>query len=149
MTRKHTKVSLLPVTKDSEVDYYLSRIWKILGSIRQKIDDYGKQYDHESPWDDVYLESPKYWLRKVKIGVIGRISSSESAAKLGLLAKIPASSHHFTSMALYYIFRIARQMRREYAYVEKLEKWMESYLNEVNPDARFLVYNKAYGKEND
>jgi len=142
-----TKVSIVPVSEDQEVNYYLSRIFKLLGNVRKLIDEYGAKYDHETPWDDSYLEDPTFFLYRAKISAVGRINSCESAARLGLLTKTPADTCHFTSMALYYVFRIARQMKREHGYAKKLEKWMNGFIVDRNSDSRFLEYRKAYGEK--
>ena len=144
MTVKTVKINLLPVSKERETEYLLGVVMRKVSGIRKIIDDWGKRYEHEIPWEENFLKDPKFYLYRVRIGAIGRINSCKNAAQLGLIAKIPAKTGHFTSVALYLVYRIARQTRREYIYLKKLNNYMEVWLGEksdIYDNARFINYS--------
>jgi len=142
MGHKVLKVNLIPVRKNQEVGYLLDQTLKLIAPIRKLIDDYGSQYIHETPWNKKFLEDPKFYLYRAKLGIVGRITNCEDAIRLGLVAKIPAQSCHFTCMALYHIYRIARQQRRQFLYLKQLNVWMNNFIQDKNVNSRFLsTYN--------
>jgi hypothetical protein len=124
---KSTKVRIIPVTSESEVAWLVKLVTTELAAVIPTLDAVGRSYDHEVPWATRYLADAKGYLKRVQIGAIGRINTCEAAIQLGVINKIPAKSHHFTSMGLYYVFRIARQKRRAVVYVKELEKWLSTY----------------------
>ena len=121
---KYEKVRIIPVKETSEVSWLITKIKKEFKDIIPIIDKLGRKYDHEIPWCDRFLADAKNALKRVTIGAIGRVNTCEDAIKLGVINKIPAKTHHFTSTALYYMFRIARQKRREVTYIKDLERWL-------------------------
>jgi len=137
-----TKIRIIPVSTDSEANWITNEILKFIGAARKLLDDAGKNYEHDVPWNDNYLQQPKQYLSRVMIGAIGRINNCESAVKLGLYAKIPARSRHFTSMGLYYVYRMARQRRRDLLYAKKLEVWLNTYLSNKNSPHLFSNYSR-------
>jgi hypothetical protein len=104
------------------------------------LDEYGKAYKHDSPWKDEYFEDPEYYLFRVKVGAIGRINNCRQAALLGAIPRINASTYHFTSMALYYVFRVARLNTRQYKNYRDIEKWIGSLNKKSSANSRFLEY---------
>jgi len=136
-----SKVKLLPVSKDSEFSYLYDRAMEVVAPIVLLMDEFGENYDHENPWKEDYLENPKFWLYRVTIGAVGRINTCADAVTFGLRSSTPAKGRHFTSTALYYVYRIARQVRREYEYLRDLDKWINTLLEERNPNSRYLEYN--------
>lgn len=142
MSVKIKKINLIPVSSNQEINYLLDKVMKDLKDLRVVIDRYGEKYDHDTPWKKAYLSDSKFYLYRVQIGAIGRINTCEDAARLGLVAKMPAKTNHFTSNALYYVYRIARQYRRQLLYIKKLNGWLNSFLDGTNVNSRFLeIYN--------
>ncbi len=47
-----------------------------------------------------------------------------------------------TSMALYFVFRIAREIQREIHYTNKLEGWINNLLSNKQAWNRFMSYDK-------
>lgn len=140
MSTKITKVSLIPFREEDKLEYLTAQVVEKIKPVVKLIDKYGEKYDHEAPWKTEYSEKPKFWLYRVTIGAVGRISNSSDAITLGLLEKTPAQPRHFTCTALYYIYRVARQVLREYLYLKDLEKWMNTFVNDKNVNSRFLEY---------
>lgn len=138
--RKVVSVNLLPVAKASEVDYLISLVLEELRPVVPIFNSYGKKYDHEEPWKQEYANDAKFWLYRVTIGAIGRINTIEDAIHLGVKSKTPAKSRNFTSVALYYVWRIAKNRRRGYEYIRGLNKWTNNYTNKRAPNSRFLEY---------
>lgn len=130
MSVKVTKVNLLPVSSEQEIDYLLELVLKRVKPARKLIDDWGENYEHEIPWESAFLGDPKFYLYRVKIGAVGRINKTEDAARLGLIARIPAQVYHFTSTSLYIVYRLARQHRREYLYLKQLNIYMNNWLSD-------------------
>ena len=144
MSVKTIKVNLLPVPKRQEELHLLEEVMKEITPIREILNDWGKKYDHEIPWQETFFENPKFYLYRVTIGAVGRINTCEYAARLGLIDKIPATTHHFTSLGLYLVYRIARQARRRYNYLKRLNKYMQGFINgkkDSYESLRFLVYS--------
>lgn len=137
---KAVKINLMPVAKDSEVDYLISLVLEKLRPVVPIFNSYGKRYDHEEPWKQEYADDAKFWLYRVTIGAIGRINTVEDAIHLGVKSKTPAKSRNFTSVALYYVWRIAKQQRRQYEYIRGLNKWTNNYMNKRVPNSRFMEY---------
>ena len=140
MSVKVSKVSLIPVPEEDIGKYLLDEILKRIEPVRKIIDDYGAKYDHEVPWKTVYAKKPKFYLYRVDIGAIGRVANCKDAVILGLLAKATIRTRHFTSMALYYIFKIARQTSKEYLHVKDLENWTNGFLQGSVEESRYLNY---------
>jgi hypothetical protein len=137
---KITKVNLIPVGVEDEVNYQVDRCLKVFGSGIKIIDDYCDKYEHETPWKTNMAGEAKYYLYRVQIGVIGRIKTSRDAAILGVGSKNTAHSNHFASMGLYNIFRTARLYRRELLTVKKVESWINNMLENKSPNSRRVDY---------
>ncbi len=140
MSVKIKKINLTPVAGQNVVGYLLEQVLKQIAPVLKTIDEYGAKYDHETPWKKAYFASPKFYLYRVAIGAVGRISNCKDAALLGITSRAGAKSVHFTSMALYFVYRIARQDSRKYMYSQKLEGWVNAFLNDELPNARYLNY---------
>ncbi len=134
------KIVVLPFSKREEAHFIMDAVLKRIKPISKRIDKYGNKYNHDTPWLYKYLCDPKFYLYRVKIGAIGRINTCKDAIELGCVRKVPVSTYHFTSMALYHVFRIARTMRREIDYVRKLELWIENLSKNEVPWNRFMEY---------
>lgn len=132
------KVKILSFSEEQALSFLLKDIMIRLGSSVQILDNYGADYDHSEPWKKSYFSDPKFYLYRVRIGAIGRLCTCEDAIRLGLTAKIPAQSYHFVSMALYYVYRVARQVYREYQYIRKVEKWLNVMLEGRQANSRFM-----------
>lgn len=141
MSNTITQINLLPVSRREEVEYLKREVLKMIKPMQKVVDDYGAKYKHDTPWQDAYSLQPQFYLYRVTIGAVGRVNSCAAAVQLGLVGRTPAKSHHFTSMALYYVFRLARQTRRRYLYLKQLDKWLQSFIAEKNANSRFLEYN--------
>jgi len=144
MTSRIHKINLLPVPKRHETRYLIDEILDSLGKAVQIMDEYGEQYDHDAPWNSKYTTDAKFYLYRVRIGAIGRINTCRDAVTLGVCCKTRALSHHFTSVGLYCMFRYARQWTRKYAYLIKLNSWMNNYLQDregKHANSRFMIYN--------
>jgi len=141
MSKKIHKINLLPVAERSEVGYLVDLILSEIGKAREIMDEYGSKYDHDVPWKQAYVGDAKFYLYRVKIGAIGRISTCRDAVTLGVATKTRALSHHFTSSGLYYLFRYARQQQRKYVYLKKLQGWLTNFLKGDNENSYFINYN--------
>ena len=138
---KIISINLMPVAKASEVAHLTKLVLDRLRPIVGIFDSYGKNYDHEEPWKRKYAEDAKFWLYRVDIGAVGRINTVEDAVHLGVTSKVPAKTRYFTSAALYFVWRIAKQQRRQYEYVRHLNDWTNNHLNKKVPNSRFLEYS--------
>lgn len=136
------KVNIIPVSDGELREYLKDEVLKIITPVRKLIDDYGSKYEHEAPWKKAYFKSPKFFLYRVSIGAVGRITNCEDAIHLGLTAKVSASSRHFVSMAHYYVYRIARQRCREYLYAKNLERWLNTFINDRQANSRFMTFHE-------
>lgn len=138
------KINLLPVPEREEVRYLTDEVLGELGKVREIMDEYGIKYDHDTPWKQAYVGDAKFYLYRVRIGTIGRINTCRDAVVLAMASKTRALSHHFTSMGLYWIFRYAREKKREYSYLKKLNGWLNRYLQDRSgrhEHSRFINYN--------
>ena len=138
---KVISINLLPVTKASEVSYLTKLVLDMVRPAVGILDSYGKNYDHEEPWKNDYAQDAKFWLYRIDIGAIGRINTVAEAVHLGITSKIPAKTRYYTSAALYAIWRIAKQQRRQYEYVRDLNDWINNHLKKKVPNSRFLEYS--------
>jgi hypothetical protein len=144
MSNRIHKINLLPVPSREETRHLIDGLLGNLGKAVQIMDEYGEQYDHETPWRQAYVADAKFYLYRVRIGAIGRINTCRDAVTLGICSKTRALSHHFTSVGLYYMFRYARQEQKKYSYLKKLNTWLNNYLQDRNgksANSRFMVYN--------
>jgi hypothetical protein len=144
MSKRILKINLLPVAERSEVQYLIDTVLEDIGKAREIMDEYGAQYDHETPWRQAYVADAKFYLYRVRIGAIGRINTCRDAVTLGIAAKTRALSHHFTSSGLYWLFRFAREQQRKYFYRKKLQGWLSNMLKDQrgrNDNSRFINYN--------
>ena len=107
-----------------------------------QLDMLGKRYDHETPWCDKFLKEPKAYLKRVDIGAIGRINTTVDVIKLAVTTGSPAKSRHFTSTGLYYLFRYARQARRQLLYTKDLEKWCNTIAANRGSAHLFMNYSQ-------
>lgn len=148
MAVKIKKIRIIPVAENSEVPYFTQQLLEYLGPAREMIDKYGANYEHDTPWEENFLHDPKFYLYRVRIGAIGRVKTCEDAIRLGLIYRLPCHSYHFVSMALYLVFRVARQERRKVVYTKQMEKWINDLLSGAVPNTRFMeIYNA--GQVND
>lgn len=136
----YTKYRIIPVTPEGEVQFIVENVLKYFGETVKLLDDYGKRYVHEVPWKKAYMVDPSFYLKRVSIGAIGRVNNCSDAALLGAGSKVACTTHHFTSKALYYVFRTARQRRRETLYIKKLEKWVSTLLDNRAGHNSFMNY---------
>ena len=143
MSKQILKINLLPVPQREEVRYLIDEILSQLGKARDIMDEYGAEYDHDTPWKQAFVGDAKFYLYRVRIGAIGRINTCRDAVILGVTSKTRALCHHFTSVGLYWVFRYARQETRKYFYLKKLDKWMNNYLQDrrSHENSRFINYN--------
>lgn len=146
MAVKQVKVGLVPVNKQNINAYLVDKVLNDLESARSVLDAYSKTYTHENPWQYKYFQSPKFYLYRVRIGAIGRLATCKDAALLGVLSDTPAYSAHFTCMGLFYVYRMARQVRKKYQYLYKIEEWANNYLSDKGPhNSRYLQYYNIKG----
>lgn len=144
MSAKILKINLLPVPRREEVHYLVDEVLRELGKACEIMDKYGIEYDHDTPWKQAYVGDAKFYLYRVRIGTIGRLNTCQDAATLAIASEARALSHHFTSMGLYWIFRYAREMKRKYFYLKKLDGWLNRYLQDRSgrhEHSRFINYN--------
>lgn len=146
MTVKANKIVLIPVQAEEEVEYQVERVLTLLAPAVKIIDEHSQAYEHETPWKMSYAGEAKYYLFRVKIGVIGRISNCTHAATLGVCSKDTAHSFHFANMGIFYVFRVARLYRRELLLTRKVENWVNNLLGGVAPNSRRQEY-ESNGKE--
>ncbi len=139
MTQKVLKIQLIPVVPQDEFDYLVDSVKGYLGKdVIRILDGYSARYVHDVPWKDAFLKDPKFYLYRVTIGAIGRLQTCNDAIRLGVTKGIPAQSNQFTSTSLYYVYRIARQARRMFLYLKKLEKGLNATLGGRSPNTRML-----------
>ncbi len=139
MEQKVLKITLIPVRPQDEFDYLVDSVKDYLGKdVIRILDGYSAKYVHDVPWRVKFLTDPKFYLYRVTIGAIGRIKTCDDAIRLGITKAIPAKSNQFTSTSLYYVYRIARQARRMFLYLEKLEKGMNATISGRSPNTRML-----------
>ncbi len=147
MTAIITKVKVLPVPAREEKRFMKDLVLDRISAVKAHIDSYGKEYEHENPWCEAYLGDPKFYLYRIKIGAIGRVNTCSDAIDLGIMHRVVTKSYHFTSMALYFVFRIARETQREIHYTKKLEGWINNLLSNKQAWNRFMNYDKLESTE--
>ncbi|MBW8002606.1 MAG: hypothetical protein FVQ80_11395 [Planctomycetes bacterium] len=139
MTQKVLKITLIPVAPQDEFDYLVDSVKDYIGKdVIRILDGYSARYIHDVPWDGKFLVDPKFYLYRVTIGAIGRLKTCDDAIRLGIMKAIPAQSNQFTSTSLYYVYRVARQARRMFLYLQKLEKGMNATISGKSPNTRML-----------
>lgn len=134
----NSKINILPVDEDSEEDYLSARVLETLGPLVKHLNGYGARYDHSVPWIYKYFKDPKFYLYRVTIGSIGRINTVEDAVELAISTNGTAFSVHFTSMALYYIYRMARQVKKEYKFRKQIQDWVNILGEKKMAYSRFI-----------
>ncbi len=134
------KIVVLPFSKGEEVRYIMRTVLERIKPIRERLDKYGSSYKHDTPWTSKYLCDPKFYLYRVRIGAIGRITTCEHAIELGTVPKMAANTYHFTSMALYRVFRVARAVQVEVFYTRKLEEAIANMMKNKVSWNRFMEY---------
>ncbi len=140
MTVTIKKIVILPIPKREEARFIMDAVLKRIEPVRESIDMYGSKYEHDTPWSSKYLCDAKFYLYRVRIGAIGRINTCEDAIKLGCVRKVASNTYHFTSMALYHVFRMARSVEREVWYTRKLELWLKNLKDNAVSWNRFMEY---------
>lgn len=138
MSVKIKKVKIVPVTSESLDDYVIELVLASLGRCVDVLDGYGAHYEHENNWCKKYIADPKFYLFRVQVGAIGRIRFCRDAVELGIKSDVPLKTLYFTNTALYNIARLGRQVKKQYVYTEKIEKWVNCYLQGKSPNSRFL-----------
>jgi hypothetical protein len=141
---KISKINLIPVKPEEEYKWLFDQVMQQVKPVIPWLNKYGDKYEHEVPWEEKFFEAPKYFLFRVKIGAVGRINTVEDAIRLGLESTISATQIHFTSYALFFIFRIARARRKEHVFIKKLNGWIDNAINNKHPNSRFLELYNAY-----
>ncbi len=143
LKKRKTKIVVIPVSKDYEEDYLFDMVFKLLEPGIKTVNAYGINYTHENPWTDEHIWSAKIIeeaVYGVGIGAIGRINTCENAIRLGLKPKVLVTSKCFTSMALYYVFRVARLVQREFVYTKNFEQWINNWISEKVVNSRMIEY---------
>ena len=143
--KKNKQISIIPVSEDSLYEWMNELVLEKIGTVIEIINGLGKNYLHETPWNSKYIDDAKYYLYRASIGAVGRINKVDDAVVLGLLSDCRAPSRCFTSTALYKVFCIARNMKKQIKHVQDLEKWINNYTFDRTPNSRFVEYEKYAG----
>jgi len=102
--------------------YNEEELRKILGSALDILDSFGDRYRHENPWRGRYLEDLEFYFHQVTVGAIGRIKKSRDSIHIGFRTSEQFKPAYFVSTGLYLVCRIARTFRRNNAYLDELER---------------------------